>query len=120
MSCCRAFSDRMLLQYVARYERGEVQSRPRLRFVDAEGRACLAAALCGARSAAEVAGLAAEAGGFPGGPLERVSRRFEAGELRSAEFYDEVVLELTRRRAEREVRSGTRPAVTPAGVVALA
>lgn len=119
MSCCRAFSDRMLLQYVARYERGEVQTTPRLRFVDGEGRACLAAALCGARSATEVAALAAAAGGFLDGPLERISRRFEAGELRSCELYDEALLELARRGAERAARAGTgRPAERRAGALA--
>lgn len=111
---CKELSEGMLRSFVARYERDEVQSTPRLRFVDAEGRACPAAALCDARSSADFARAAGERGGFLGGPLERVSRLFEAGRLRPAELYTESVLELTRRRAERTARHGSSGRLLPA------
>lgn len=94
----------MLRNYVHRYESGGVQSHPTLRFVDAEGRACLAAALCGARSSAEVAPAAAALGHpFHGGVLEQVSRRFEGGRLSAAQAYDACVLEMAARRARHAV-----------------
>ncbi len=96
--------DPMLRNYLRRYESGGVQSRPTLRFVDAQGRACLAAALCGARSSAEVAPAAAALGHpFHGGVLEQVSRRFEGGHLSAAQAYDACVLELAARRARQAV-----------------
>lgn len=97
-----ALPDAMLRNYVCRYESGGVQPRPTLRFVDAEGRACLAAAFCGARTSADVSRAAAALGQpFHRGILEQVSRRFEAGRLSATEAYDACVLELAARRARR-------------------
>lgn len=108
----KALPDTMLSNYVERYETGGVQPHPRLRFVDGEGRACLAAALCGARRATDVAPAAAALGcPFPGGALETISRGFESGRLMPAELYDICVLELVRRRARTKGgRPGGRPA----------
>lgn len=98
--------DPMLRNYIRRYESGGVQSRPTLRFVDAEGRACVAAAFCGARTSADVSEAAAALGHpFLGGIMEHVSRRFESGRLSAAEAYDACVLELTARRVSRAASS---------------
>lgn len=118
----KALPDAMLSNYVERYETGGVQPHPRLRFVDGEGRACLAAALCGARRATDVAPAAAALGcPFPGGALETISRGFESGHLTAAYLYDGCVLELVRRRARtkdarpvrRPARADRRPALRP-------
>lgn len=112
-----ALPDQMLHNFVRRYETGGVQPAPRLRFVDDDGRACLSAALCGARSAPEVAGAAALLGHtFRGGVLERVSRLFEGGTLTADAMYADCLLELTRRRTSRLAAGGgsTQTVATPA------
>lgn len=86
--------------YIDRYERGGVQRRPRLRFVDGGGRACPAAALADAGSSAEF--MNGDGGaGFRGSVLERISRAFEDGELDAGDLYRDCLL-------ERAVRGGSR------------
>lgn len=95
--------EEMLDNYIARYEEGAVQLRPRLRFVDAQGRACPAAAFVGARSGREFA----DSPHFPrfrGSVLEGISRHFEAGRLSPSELYRDCLLERARRR--HPVRAG--------------
>lgn len=100
MNCLRRIPERMLNNYVERYERGGVQRRPCLRFVDEEGRACVVGALAGAASVEEFTRTEACAR-FPGGTLERISRLFEDRHLTADRMYAESLLELTRRRAGR-------------------
>lgn len=98
-----ALPDRMLRNFVCRYEDGGVQRRPRLRFVDDRGRACLAGALTGARTSREFADSAAGRS-FRQGPLLRLSREFEAGRLSAAQLYDACLMELARRSTEEDDR----------------
>lgn len=96
--------DEMLRNYIVRYEAGAVQARPRLRFVDGDGRACPAAACAGAGSREAFAG-SDHFLRFRGSVLERISRRFEAGDLSSSELYRECLLERARRRGARRPAS---------------
>lgn len=115
MISLESIPDRMLHNFVRRYEAGGVQPHPRLRFVDEEGRACIACALAGASSSREFART--DAGrSFLGGPLEEISRRFEACRLTPDRFYAECLLELARRierspdqASARKSRSSARP-----------
>lgn len=95
----RELSDRMLENYVARYEEGGVQPRPCLRFVDAEGRACIVGALAGAASVEEFAESDA-CRSFLEGALVEISRMFEERRITAADVYAECLLELTRREAD--------------------
>lgn len=103
----------MLSNYVRRYEAGGVQERPRLRFVDGEGRACVAGALAGAASAADFASGPCGRD-FLGSDLEAVSRLFEDGRLTAAQMYRECLLERARRAAGRRA-AGRRPEFGTAG-----
>lgn len=93
----RDLGDDMLDNYIVRYEEGAVQPRPRLRFVDGEGRACPAAACAGARSSEAFAG-SSHFLRFDGSILEALSRCFEAGELTPSDLYRDCLLERVRRR----------------------
>jgi hypothetical protein len=93
----RGLGDDMLDNYILRYEEGAVQPRPRLRFVDGEGRVCPAAACAGTGSREAFAG-SDHFLRFRGSALERVSRRFEAGELSPSDLYRDCLLERARRR----------------------
>lgn len=98
MNSLESIPSRMLHNFVERYEAGGVQPHPRLRFVDEEGRACIACALVGASSSREFATM--DAGReFLGGPLEELSRRFEACRLTAGEMYAGCLMELARRTA---------------------
>lgn len=96
MTELRSVSDRLLRNYVRRYESGGVQRRPRLRFVDAEGRACIVGAMADVESSREFA-ESDHFRSFRSGPLVRISRMFEEGRVSPAEVYDACVLELARR-----------------------
>lgn len=89
-------SDRLLRNYVRRYEGGGVQPRPRLRFVDAEGRACIVGAMADVDSSREFAATGLFRA-LRSGPLVRISRKFEDGRITPAQVYDACLLELTRR-----------------------
>lgn len=97
--------------YIACYERGGVQPRPQLRFIDAEGRACPATAFAGASSRSELADSRMLAG-FLGSVLERVSRRFEDGNLEPADLYSDCLLERARRTGPLGPRRATTPQAT--------
>lgn len=96
MTELRAVSNRLLENYVRRYESGGVQRRPRLRFVDAEGRACIVGAMADVDSSREFA-ESDHFRSFRSGPLVRISRMFEEGRVSAAEVYDACLLELARR-----------------------
>jgi hypothetical protein len=87
-----------LENYVGTYEAGRVQRHPQTRFVNARGECCLVAALAGVRCGRELTGTRAWAT-FRGGPLEELSRLFEARRLSGGSFYDEAVLALVERRS---------------------
>lgn len=93
-----ALPDAWLENYVAMYEAGRVQRHPQARFVNAAGECCLVAALAGVDSAAALADTPLWSR-FLGTELEALSRLFESRRLTGAEFYTEVLLELTARRA---------------------
>lgn len=103
--------DRMLRNYVARYEGGGVQPRPVTSFVDRRGRACVVGAFAGARTLEEFAASAA-CRTFLEGPLVRLSRLFEDGRITPAEVYDACLLELAGRRRSGASRAAPREAVT--------
>lgn len=88
--------DEMLENYIRAYEGGRIQGRPRLRFVDREGRACPAAAFAGAGDRADFAGSEPFTR-FLGSDLEAISRCFESGQLEPSELYRDCVLERARR-----------------------
>ena len=88
--------DRLLRNFVRAFEDGRVQRRPRLRFVDAEGRACIVGAMAGVASSRALARTEVFRT-FRSGPLLSLSRRFEAAELTAEDVYDACVLELARR-----------------------
>lgn len=96
MTELRAVSDRLLENFVRRYECGGVQRRPRLRFVDAEGRACIVGAMADVESSREFA-ESDHFRTFRSGPLVRISRKFEEGRVSSTDVYDACLLELARR-----------------------
>lgn len=96
MTELRSLSDRLLRNYVRRYEAGRVQQRPRLRVVDGDGRACLVGAMAGVDSSRELAAIGLFRS-FRAGPLSRISRLFEEGRVSSGQVYDACLLELARR-----------------------
>lgn len=96
-----AVPERMLRNFVARYENGGVQPHPVTSFVDERGRACVVGAFSGARSLEEFAGTEA-CRTFLQGPLVTLSRLFEDGRVTPAEVYDACLMELARRAARRE------------------
>ncbi len=105
----RGLGDDMLDNYILRYEEGSVQPRPRLRFVDGEGRVCPAAACAGSASREAFAG-SDHFLRFRGSALERVSRRFESGELSPSDLYRDCLLERARRGgAPRPAAAGRAP-----------
>lgn len=89
-------SGEMLDNYIRTYEEGRIQSRPRLRFVDREGRTCPAAAFAGAGDRVEFAATESFVR-FPGSDLEAISRRFESGGLDPSALYRDCLLERARR-----------------------
>lgn len=108
-----ALPSEALDNYVERYEEGRVQHRPRLRFVDADGRACPAAALAGAETSSEFADREPGAG-FLGSRLEELSRAFEDARLDPDRLYRDCLLERARRRGgrrrpSRRIRAGRTP-----------
>lgn len=105
-----ALPQRMLRNFVARYESGGIQPHPVTSFVDARGRACVVGAFAGARSLEEFASSEA-CRTFLQGPLVEISRLFEDGRVAPAEVYDACLMELTRRRAS-EVAAGQAPAAS--------
>lgn len=106
-----SLSDRMLRNYVVRYEDGGVQPHPVTSFVDRRGRACIVGAFAGARTLEEFA--ASEAcRTFLERPLVRISRLFEDGRITAAEVYDACLLELAGRRRAGGSRAAPREAVT--------
>lgn len=99
MIALRQIPDRMLRNFVARFEADGVQRRPCLRFVDRRGRACIVGAFADAASSREFG--TTEAGRtFLEGPLLAISRAFEDGVISAADVYLECLLELARRDAE--------------------
>lgn len=105
-----AVPERMLHNFVARYESGDVQPHPVTSFVDDRGRACVVGAFSGARSLEEFAGTEA-CRTFLQGPLVAISRLFEDGRVTPAEVYDACLMELAGRRVRREAEP------EPAGAV---
>lgn len=95
--------DRMLHNFVARYEDGGVQPHPVTSFVDERGRACVVGAFSGARSLEEFADTEA-CRTFLQGPLVEISRLFEDGRVTAAEVYDACLIELARRGGRRGAR----------------
>jgi hypothetical protein len=90
---------RWVRRFVAAFEAGRVQKHPHARFVNNSGECCLVGALAGVRTSSEFAEseLAAE---FLGGPLEALSRGFEARHYTAQGFYEEALLALTARAAQ--------------------
>lgn len=84
--------------YVAAFETGRVQKHPHARFVNAAGECCIVGALAGARTSADVKRSVIWTM-FLGGPLEELSRRFEARWLSGQEVYEEALLVLATRGA---------------------
>lgn len=108
-----AVSERMLRNYVARYESGGVQPHPVTSFVDARGRACVVGAFADADSLEEFA--ASEAcRTFLDGPLVGISRLFEDGRVTPAEVYDACLVELAFRRVAARLESEAAPAAVTA------
>ena len=110
---------RWVRRFVAAFEAGRVQKHPHARFVNARGECCLVGAMAGVKTSREFAEseLAAE---FLGGPLEAVSRGFEARRFTAQEFYEEALLVLAARFAEPDdgcvaARAGSAPAAALAG-----
>jgi hypothetical protein len=83
-------------RFVAAFEAGRVQKHPHARFVNAEGECCLVGALAGVRTSSEFAATEL-ASRFVGGPLEALSRGFEARRYTAQMFYEEALLALAAR-----------------------
>ncbi|MFW6080067.1 MAG: hypothetical protein ACODAE_10625 [Gemmatimonadota bacterium] len=94
-----------LENYVETFEAGRVQRHPRARFVTEKGECCLVAAMSASRSRADFVG-SKQWTLLLGTELEELSRRFEARLLTAQQVYEEVLLELARRRSETAFEPG--------------
>jgi hypothetical protein len=82
--------------YIAAFEAGRVQKHPQARFVNGSGECCVVGALAGVATSAELVKTVAWTQ-FLGGPLEQLSRLFEARRITGQQVYEEALLVMAER-----------------------